>query len=533
MFKYILILLNLIFVSVASAQSLSFEERIKAIDQFVSESDRIQNEIKEFKQELESYSSPKMLKKDSDVLASVLNATSVSEKDVTLADYFVETSRIKKELAELHDVINERETYKKNQKKLKELEYHQAYSKRLNQYIESVKTGKYNQAKALMFTLNDMEKGIAEDYEKTNVYLIREKNMQQSLDQEIVDTKAKIEKSLFFPEESVAKIKKNESLINDQKRIFQQIKDEHALTQYDLKFETWSLGLFNCESKAEYLRPVNFPNMLMLKNAGSLMSVIKLDPSTPNKFDIIYHCKKMGRFGGCLDNEKKELCRLDPSCLGALTEMESAYKRDEYFLSQKSTLPAAVLTERLEMYRDKDKFNFLKAMAESNKLGYFSLDELYSMMTPIIDSSKTLAAKSPEEYYKKIKVEIEKHKKKVMDSIAKKAGAKPSAVKLEETKTSVNYVFTSMITELEVILNDDFIQERTYQGCANTVLTTKLEVVLNEGLLQDPNTQSCSDLEVFCRAGAEWRNKVKVFTGTEEFKNLVPGECPRGVFRLN
>jgi hypothetical protein len=120
-----------------------------------------------------------------------------------------------------------------------------------------------------------------------------------------------------------------------------------------------------------------------------------------------------------------------------------------------------------------------------------------------------------------------------MDSIAKKAAPKPSAVKIEETKTSVNYVYTSMITELEVLLNDDFIQERTYQGCKNATLTSKLEVVLNEGSLQDPITQSCSDLEVFCRAGAEWRNKVKVFSGTEEFQNLVPGECPRGVFRLN
>ncbi len=530
MFKNIFILLNLMFVSVAIAQTLTFEERIKAIDQFISESDRIQNEIKEFKQELEIYSTPKMLKKDTDVLSSILNAVGTSEKEVSLANYFVETSRIKKELAELKEVINERETYKKNQKKLKELEYHQAYSKRLNRYIESVKAGKYNQAKALLFTLNDMEKSIAEDFEKMHDYIIREKNMQQSLDQEIVDTKAKIEKSLFYPEESVAKIKKNELLINDQKIIFQQLKDEHALTQYDFKFETWSLGLFNCESKAEYHRPVNFPDMLMLKNAGSLMSVIRLDPATPNKFEIIYHCNKKGRFGGCLDNEKKELCRLDPSCLGALTEMESAYKRDEYFLSLKSTLPAAVLSERLEMYRDKDKFNFLKAMAESNKLGYFSLEELYSMMAPIIEFSKTLVAKSPEEYYKKIKVEIEKQKNKVMDSIVKKASPKPSAVKIEETKTSVNYVYTSMITELEVILNDDFIQERTYQTCPS--MTAKPEAVLKESFGQEPSNQGCSDIEVFCKAGAEWRNKVKVFKGTEEFQNLVPGECPRGVFRF-
>jgi hypothetical protein len=185
------------------------------------------------------------------------------------------------------------------------------------------------------------------------------------------------------------------------------------------------------------------------------------------------------------------------------------------------------------MYRDKEKFNFLKAMAESNKLGYYSLEELYSMMGPIIEYSKTLSAKNSEEYYKKIKVEIEKQKKKAMDSIVKKAAPKPSPVKIEETKTSVNYVYTSMITELEVILNDDFIQERIYQGCANTSITTKLEAVLNNSLIQDPTTQSCSDLEVFCRAGAEWRNKVKVFSATEEFKNLVPTECPRGVFRLN
>lgn len=153
-----------------------------------------------------------------------------------------------------------------------------------------------------------------------------------------------------------------------QKGIFQNLKQELSTTQYDFKFETWSLGLFNCESKAHYFTPTNFKNLIMLKNEDSLMSVIKIDPSSPNSFQIVYHCKKSGRFGRCLGNTKKELCRLDEACQKSLIKM-----------------------------------------------------------------SKSLGAKTPEDYLKKIKIEIDKSKKKAIDQIMKKSGPGTSPQKIEQT----------------------------------------------------------------------------------------------------
>jgi hypothetical protein len=93
----------------------------------------------------------------------------------------------------------------------------------------------------------------------------------------------------------------------------------------------------------------------------------------------------------------------------------------------------------------------------------------------------------------------------------KKMGTGSNSLKMEQTKASLNYLFTSMQTELKVILSDDVIQNRISKDC------DKLETA---------NVQ-------FCQASSEWKNRVKVFEAKKEIISLTPNKCPRCVFRLD
>jgi hypothetical protein len=78
--------------------------------------------------------------------------------------------------------------------------------------------------------------------------------------------------------------------------------------------------------------------------------------------------------------------------------METTYQGNDFFSRVKPFLAAELLGERLKDYCDDEKFNLLKAMDESKKLGHYGLQELYSMMDPMIEISKKIDAKTPEEY---------------------------------------------------------------------------------------------------------------------------------------
>ena len=496
--------------SLVYGQTTNFDERINAIDLYAGELQALKSEINLTKTEIESFKNSKILAKDQKILDSLNIEIKKISNEITLSSEYVEAERVKKEVKELKNLVQEKDLYLSTQEKLKTLSNNEANSSRLNQYIQSVKEGKDNKSKIIFFALTQTDKDIAKEFDQANTYLIRERYMQDPLDQQIKEQKKKIESSLFYPEDAIKNIKQSLNDLKVQKGIFQNLKHELSTTQYDFKFETWSLGLFNCESNAHYFTPTNFKNLIMLKNEDSLMSVIKIDPSSPNSFQIVYHCKKPGRFGGCLDNTKKELCRLDEACQKSLIEMEASYNRNDFFQAVKPYLASGLLAERLKDYQDVEKFNVLKAMNDSKKLGYYKLEELYSMMDPIIEMSKSLEAKTPEDYLKKIKIEIDKAKKKAIDQVMKKSGPGTSPQKMEQSKNSLNYLYTSMQTELEDILNDDVIQNRAYKNCENSEI----------------------DREKFCQASNQWRTRVNVFEPKTEITNLTPTECPRGVFRF-
>ena len=509
--KIIVFLIFLQIWSLAYAQTPSFEDRINAVDEYASVLKKVEAEINSVKVEIESYKNAKIIEKDQQVLKGLNFQISKIFQDVSANRDYVESERIKKELVELKRLIHNKELYANAQNKSKSISENEANSPRLKKYIQSVIDGKDKKSQIIYFTLSQKDQVAAQAFDNANTYLIRERYMQEPLEKEIQQQKKKIDSSLSYPEEAVREIKQSLNDLKAQEAIFQNLKSELSSTQYDFKFETWSLGLFNCESKASYFKPTEFDNLIMLKNEDSLMSVIKIDSEHPKTFQIVYHCKKPGRFGGCLDNTQKELCRLDQQCLKSLLEMESSYQRNDFFSRVRPFLAAELLGARLKDYRDNEKFNLLKAMDESKKLGHYSLEELYSMMDPIIEISKKIEAKTPEEYLKKIKLEIEKSKKIAIDQIIKKNGAGANTPLMDQTKASLNYLYTSMQTELEVILSDDVIQNRSYKDCEKA---------------ESGNDQ-------FCRASREWKDRVRVFEPKKEIKNLTPNECPRGVFRLD
>jgi len=505
-----LLLLSAVFSLNLSAQSDSFQKRVVLIDNFGPELNGIQASILSFQQDLEEIQNPKLIKKDIDSIDVIKMMVKKIESSIAESAYSINTRKSKTEIAELDKIITERAKYTNAEALHKQLEYGSNYSKKLNKLISSIKNKKYNQAKVLLYSLNSEEIIIAEKFEENDSFLLREKNMQEALKQSITKKKAEIEKTLSFPEKAIQNIRDQKQELELQKNIFKNIQKELSQIQFDIEFKTWSLGMFKCDQGASYLISLEHPNLMMLANDGNLKSVIKLDPTGPNSYDVAYACKKLGSFGSCLDNQSKELCRLDEECMGSLSEMEENYDRGNFFNLVKNVLPSGILVDQQMKYRDETQFNLLRGFHEEGRLGYFSLEELVIMIDPVNESIKTIESKNPEEHLKKIKQVIDIAKKRSILSIPKRSGSKPSSTKTEQTKRSLEYLYSAMNTSLETILSDDVIQNRVYADC-------------DQALAEDNG---------FCSFSKAWREKVKVFERVKEVKNLTPEECPRGVFRL-
>ena len=275
---------------------------------------------------------------------------------------------------------------------------------------------------------------------------------------------------------------------------------------------SWKLGGFRCDKEAHYFKLDQFPDMLFLKNENNLTSVIQLDSKQPKEFKIVYSCKKQGKFGGCLDNKNKVLCSLNPDCDNFLKAMDLNYQRNIFFNDMKADLPTKVITNLRDLLQGNDPLNSLNVYEEFKKLGYYSKSELGQMLNPIIEVTKSITAQTPEEYLSKIKIEIEKQKKKMTGEIPKKAVSQPDKKKLADSEIAISYVFASLQSELERLLQDDFLQDSMTIKCS-----------LN-----------ASSFEDFCRNSKLWREKVVQLNKGIEVYNLVPKEqCnERAVFRF-
>lgn len=480
-----------------------FEERLKLIDQSVPLKEQVLNSLKDASKEIAEFNHPHLIKKDLDTLATIQKASQeiVQSADHDLALIF--TDRIREDVSALKSKIDEREKYLRFEEGRQRIEtQNAAYSDRLKKYIQLIKDSKYGLAKALSLTLNSTEKALADEYMSLNTYLIQQFNVQEPLEKNIADLEKKIEESLSFPEGYLKNIDLQKQKFQNQQTAFLALKNELTLDQFDIKFDYWKMGYFNCGKASRYFRPLKDPNLLFLMNDANLSSVLRMNPTDPANPQVIYSCKKAGTFGSCLDNEQKELCRLDSECAQVLADMEASYDRKQFFQASLPTYPASVITGLQDRYRNSDK-SFLRLMEKEKRLGSLSLEELLAKMNPLKESLSGIKAASPEEFIAKAKSIVEKEKQKNLKLI-------PPGQKLEDTKRSVGYLYASVMSELESIQNDDTLQDLLNEKCAEL-----------------------PERAAFCKANALWKEKATVFNNRIEMKNLTPDECPRGVFRFS
>ncbi len=490
-------------------QSLDFKERVEALESYLPKIKELEGSVDSLEQEIFLYKNPKILQSDQTKIDLLKLDVQATKSGLNQQESLLYVGSAKKLMKDLEDKISEKQKFLDAEKLVSERLESEDDTKNLNRYEESIKNSKYNIGLMYYQLLGEEEKKKAKEFENANTYVLQTKNIQSSIDKEISDLKKKINESLRYPEDAINTTKKYAADLEIEKLKFEQIKKSLLPPQYDFKFETWPLGNFRCNEESRYFRPDYAPHLLFLKNGNNLASVIQLDPERPDKYNIVYACKKLAQFGTCLENEKKAICKLEPSCSKSLDEMTNSYIRATAFQKIKNDWPKEIIKSKQYEFTDNNRPSVLKEFENFNKLGYFPRAQLSMMINPILDSLTTISASTPEEYITKYKALAETQKKKMLESLTRKFSTDPNKDKFEQTKRTFDYMFAAMQSEMEKMLDDEEIQKRTYSLCVN----------------QDV------DLQLFCTNTKKWMDQVKMFDAGVELKNLTTGQCPRAVFR--
>ncbi len=508
------IFLLLIYFPLAHAQFDEIEKRLKNIQDFSNQSTSLINGISSLNEKASSFKDKNLIPDDVKELSAIKMKLQELQNQINSKAESIASFDIKRKLADLKSVNDKRSEYLNNEKKLLKLSNSPSYSERLNKFVKLINDRKYNLAKAAFYTLNKNEQEIAKDYEETSDYLLANEGIQEGLEKDINKIKREIGDILSIPEREMKEIEELGNEVSKQEVAFYNLQKKLDVDQYELKLnDSWKLGGFRCEKDAHYFKLDHFPNLLFLKNETNLTSVIQIDPLQPKEFKTLYSCKKQGKFGGCLDNKNKVLCSLDIECDQLLKASEVSYQRNIFFNDMKNELPAKITSDLGQLFQGNDPLNSLSIYEEYKKLGYYSKPELGQMLMPMIEVMKSISAQTPEEYLSKIKIEIEKQRKKMTGEISKKAGAQPDKKKVADSEIIISYVFTSLQSELENLLQDDFLQDSMTSKCSRRAIA----------------------YEDFCRNSKLWREKVTELNKGIEVFNLIPKEqCnERAVFRFS
>lgn len=515
------LILLIFFVSFAiNAQTslpkyMELESRIQTVDNFQAQFlPTIKAGILSSYQEIESNTNPKFIAADKNQQANYLKRIAALKVQVESAEQSLSTSNAKAQMIKLKKAIDERNLFFDAQDAIKDLENNNRNSKKLTKYFNFLKDGNYTRAQISFALLNADEKDLASEYEKNHTYILRESNVQDHLRKEITTLKQKIAKDLSYPEAAVQKAQtsaEEEQLTMEQFRAFIKTIDNSIQFDYALP-STWELGLFSCESKnhPRYLRFKNFPSLVVLDNEGSYNSVIELSPSDPNKLSVIYHCTKMGSFGGCLENKNKKLCQLDNACAEALAELETSFDRNSFFKSIQNSMAEQILTQKKKELANPEIVTIFSELARTNRLGFYTKEESLQLIDQIIEKSKGIQSNTPEDFYKKISLELSNLEKQEKSRLKKKPGYSATNDKTKDSLRILTYLIATMKMDLEDLKNNDKLQEFSYGNCGN---------------------DEKEHLE-FCQKYNSYTQKVKLFEPVEEIHNFVSEECPRLVFRF-
>ena len=417
-------------------------------------------------------------------------------------------------MADLDKTMKEKALYDQAKKEMEAIEKKYINSSKFTKYFELLQQGKYTSAKIKYTLLNKEEKDIAERYEEHFNYTAREVNSQEYLKKSIKKLENEIAYTLSYPENAILKIQSADqetrrtiSLFNDFKNTITRV------VQFDYKLPSqWDLGLFSCEAKnkPKYLRFKNYPNLVVLDNEGTYNSVIKLSLDEPKKLNVVYHCSKMGSFGACLENKEKKLCRLDASCDQNLSEMEKSFDRNKAFVSIQSTMGSTILTNKKSELQDPKSINVISEFAKVNRLGFYTKDQLLNLMDPLIEKSKNIVGTNPEDFYRKLKLEITSLEKSEQVRLQKIPGFSSNKSKKADTLNALSYLIASVDGDIAKIKETDAIQEYTFKSCSSIA----------------------SEFASFCQLYTSFKFKAKRFEEVEEIQNFVANECPRVVFRF-
>lgn len=503
----LLLIIILAIPQVLLAQTKDLEERIKKIQQFEKELELQEKKLNPLMEEVGVYKNPKTVATEQFQLDQIKLHLKEVQQEVQWTKSSLGVSHLTKKIDEIKNFESQMNEYEKKKKTLKDVEGGVGHTKRFDAYIEKIKQGKYNLATIVLQSLNSEEREMATDYEKLHLDVLRNQNLPDDLKKDIAEKRRQIADSLKPLEEQIEECKIKIPVIDEQKIIFEKLKSDHSLDQVKLSFYNSGLGYFDCKEQATYIMPNHLPGVLLLKNNNALSTAIKLDPTKPDGYNVM---ELKGTF-----NEKRLLCRLDPICADLLKKSEEFYKREEFFPEIKNDLVSGTIKNIYKNLSGNQK-NPLTIFQEMNKLGFYSIDELSSMVKPLMDYAKTLEAGSnPKDYLTLISAKIDEAQKKMLEDVAKRAKSNTDKQKRIDSENVVKFVFSSQLKPgLETLLKSSFIdypiQDKAYEACA----------------LPEPKRTD------FCQSSTAWRERLKLFDSYTEIKNLNSTNCNEAIFRL-
>jgi len=487
------------------------EEIIKRMEKIQKKKEAL--EVKEtdltaFKKQIDEYKSPKLLEEEKDIIKSSQAKLSGLLNESSNTIEFLKTAYLDKRMSELKKNEDDLKQFRQKESHLNNLRKGE-HSKMLKKYIKLIDEGKYNLAQAVFYTLKADDKKIAEDFETTFNEVAFNQNSVESWEKEIKSLDKKINEELDTLERDAEELQVKFDGTKTDKEEFDKILKAHELDQFKLNFGANSqLEFFECKNKPEYLMPRHTPGVMLLKSGDGLKAALKLDPQSPNGYQVID--VKISY------NQERLLCRLDPVCEESLNKFESLYKRETFFPQVDSDLLSWKINNLKNHFTSPVKSELL-IYEDMKQMGYYSKQEYTDMINPLLEYAQNLKdCKAPADCQAKILAKLAEVRKFHMDRLAEKNKLKPDPTKLRHSENLISYIFTGKIeSDINRLFKSKFfdypIQDRALEKCSEKAIEWK----------------------DFCEAGKAWKERLKLFDDAEELKNINTKDCSKGIFRVS
>ena len=478
-------------------KSSSFLDQVKNLEKYKESIDKKESWLESIKKDILNYDHINMITKDKKELDQSLKNINQALIDIgdSKGSFFI--SKAKTQIIQLQELENFQDLYETKKKRLKEIKSNPKNSKRLKKYIKFIEDGKYTQASIAKVTLFNKEKELASVFEDENNFIIRELNIYENNKKLIKDEIAKIKKTLSYPEKSKKVIDGAIKTGWSELSIFQSIKNAHKKPQYDVTIKEYESGLFNCkeQNSPQFLRYKNFPNLVALVTKGTVKSILNVNPNNPNEKDFAYVCQNFSTLGGCLENRKKEICKIQQTCAIALKKMEDSFVLNDKFNEYKNSYLDFNFKNDIRDIRTSEA-NPLHYWKQKGLLGNVDIESLLDKYANYVNYAKGYKKTSLANQYKHMSYKIKKDKKSALSKYSTNS----------KEHRALEYFYNSVDSYFKNLSNRDKLQDFVASKC------------------------STGD---FCDNFKTWDKATKIFDDKEEIENLTMDECPRLVLRFD